>query len=184
MTAENVVTELVDAIDKSIAKVNKAILVEKADALSPTFEPNTKLGEGKASKRNLEYRKKLLTLLKDTVYTPVQGMLKKSMEQENRITFVDKSISDYIDKGWKLIETEIPSSYKAGSDMGTGFAKKAAEKKGIKYTVKTTGTPKRVTMMINMQKRTLEDKALVLRGRLRSSIDTEAWMKTYGNSPA
>ena len=182
MTTEKIITHLVDSIDKAIYKIESEIKAEKADALIPNFEPNTNLGEGNASKRNLDYRKKLLTLLKDTVYTPIQDMLKKKLEQEKQIEFVDSAINDYIDEGWKLIETEIPNSYQTGSDLGTNFVTAKAKKEGITYKATTPKTPKRLTIIVNIQKRTLEDKALVLRGRLRSSIDTEAWMGTYGNS--
>lgn len=180
----NPITKYLDdsikAVDKALDEINTAI---KAND-TPTFEPDTNLGEGKATGRNLEYRKQLLTLLKETVYLPVQDiLLKKGLDVEARISLIDKCISDYISAAWKLVESPdgIPKSYNTGLTSTQPFIKKAAEKKGITYKATMPKQPQRLTMMINMQKRSVEDKALVLRGRLRSSIDTEAWMGTYGN---
>jgi hypothetical protein len=182
MTAKTMLNDLVTVIDKAIDEITVAKSAGKADALSPDFKPNKNLGEGKATQRNLAYRQELLTLLKDTVYTPVNKMLdKKSMASEDRITFVDNSIDSYISKGWSLIDDKLPNSYFSGLDEGNAYIKKAAKKQGYNYSVKTPKIPVKLEMIINIQKRSLEDKALVLRGRLRSAIDTESWMKNYGS---
>jgi hypothetical protein len=187
MKAIKLIDEFIKSVDTAIDEITEVQKMEqsnKADALAPDFKPNKNLGEGKASKRNLEYRQKLLTLLKDSVYTPVQKIIDSKKPVEEKISAIDSCIDDYIKEGSKLIETSLTQSYMTGSELATGNIKKEAKKRGINYSVKIEKTPKRLQQLINMQKRNLEDKALVLRGRLRSAVDTDAWMGTYGNNKA
>ena len=112
------VDDMLEQVNKSIIEIEKIQTFERAEkANAPTFKPNEKLGEGKASARNLEYRQSLLTLLKDSVYTPVQTMLKKKMEVDARIKIIDDSVDNYITQGKKLIETK---KYKMERKKQTG----------------------------------------------------------------
>ncbi|WP_321421624.1 hypothetical protein [uncultured Methanobacterium sp.] len=87
-------------------------LIKKADPGSPTFKPNKNLGEGKASERNLEFRQVLLTLLEDTVYKPMNGLLKSNKTVDEMISDLDGFIDDYIAQGQDLVKESLTSVIK------------------------------------------------------------------------
>jgi hypothetical protein len=187
--ATKYVEDMIDLVDGAINELesikeseenpssHKHHLSTKADL---SFKPNKNLGEGNASERNLAYRQDILTILKETVYLPIQKMLKKNLEPEEEIKFIDGCIEDYIDKGSAMIEKGLTKSYQQGVDEANKNMKEAAKKQKFVYKA-TTPDKKYLNQIIAIQKRTLEDKALVLRGRLRSAIDTDSWMQKYGS---
>ena len=146
-----------------------------------TFEPDKNLGEGKASKRNLDNRQLLLTCLKDTVYNPMNVMLKKDITRDERITETDGFIDDYINEGQILIEDILTKSWNIGVNESETYLKAAAKKQDVKYKAKIPDNPEQLQQIIAMGKHNIEDYGLVLRGRLRSAIESESRMSNYAN---
>ena len=164
--------DTIDDIDKTIAEIELAIKAENA----PSFTPNTNLGEGNATIRNLQYRQQLLSLLKDAVYTPVVDMLNDpNQSPDQRITFIDKCIDDYISKGNIMVETTMNDSYSKGCDIAESKLKAA----GVPIP-KRVANPPRVQSIIRQQQMNIEDIGLSLRGRLRQLVNVQDVMGYYG----
>jgi hypothetical protein len=149
-----------------------------------TFKPNLNLGEGKASDRNLEYRQALLTCLKDTVYDPMNTLLKSDKTVDEKISALDGFIDDYIKEGQILIEDILTKSWNVGVNESETYLKKAAKKQDAKYKAKIPDNPEQLQQIITMGKHNIEDYGLVLRGRLRSAIESESWMSHYASDKA
>lgn len=154
-------------------------LIKKADPGKPTFKPNKNLGEGKASDRNLEFRQALLTLLEDTVYKPMNGLLKSDKSVNDKITDMDGFIDDYISQGQDLVKEYLISAYQNSAEEATEKLLAAAKKQNAKYKPKLPKEPKKLSQLIAMAQRNIEDYGLTLRGRLRSNIENQAWMSNY-----
>jgi hypothetical protein len=159
---------------KAIPELEKTVKDEPL-----TFEPDKNLGEGKASKRNLDNRQLLLTCLKDTVYDPMTTMLKEDKTTEEQITVMDGFIDDYIKEGQSLIESILTKSWNIGVNESETYLKAAAKKQDAKYKAKISDNPEQLQQIITMGKHNIEDYGLVLRGRLRSAIESESWMSHY-----
>jgi hypothetical protein len=159
--------------------------LEKALKDEPlTFEPNPNLGEGNASDRNLEYRQTLLTLLKDTVYDPMTGLLNSDKTVEEKIKAVDGYIEDYIYSGKSLVEEYLTKSYMDSAEEATIKLKEAAKQQDAEYGPNIPDKPDKLLQIILMGQHNIEDYGLTLRGRLRSAIETKAWMNNYASSKA
>lgn len=145
-----------------------------------TFKPNPNLGEGQASERNLEYRQGLLTILKDTVYTPYSKLLKSDKDTDEIITALDGLIEDYIQQAQEYVDTSLTASYHESVQIATDNLKKAAKKQGAKYKPNIPEKPDRLLQIIKLQQNNVEDYGLTLRGRLRSAIQSKQWLDGYG----
>jgi hypothetical protein len=170
-----------DFLDNLLLKVMPELEKTVKDE-SLTFEPNKNLGEGKASERNIDNRQLLLTCLKDTVYDPMTALLKSDKSTEEQIKKVDELIDDYIKEGQSLIETILTKSWNIGVDESETYLKKAAKKQDAKYKAKISDRPEQLQQIITLGKHNIEDYGLVLRGRLRSAIESESWMSNYASA--
>lgn len=159
-------------------------LIKKTNPGAPTFEPNKNLGEGKASDRNLEFRQALLSLLEDTVYKPMNGLLKSDKSVDEMISVLDGFIDDYITQGQELVKEYLTSAYQNSAEEATAKLLSAAKKLKANYKPKLPKEPEKLSQLIAMAQRNIEDYGLTLRGRLRSNIENQAWMSNYAKSKA
>lgn len=149
--------------------LQKAISPEK-----PTFEPDPQLGEGIASKQEMEYRKQLMLMLK-YVYSRVNYIISTKADADEKIKQVDDVIDDYIERGQKLAEKHVTDAYNRGMEIAKERMAKYTEDIDVK--IKNT---ERLEFLIKQQKDNIEDIALVLRGRIRQVIRIREVMGAYG----
>ena len=62
--------------------------------------------------------------------------------------------------------------------------KKLQKKQDANYKAQIDKNPKQLQQIITMGKHNIEDYGLVLRGRLRSAIESESWMSHYASKSA
>jgi len=163
------------AIQKEFYKslLEDAGLIKAATPPKPTFKPNKNLGEGVASKEELEYRQELINLDKQ-LYTETKKIIQKKDDPIKKIEQIDKKIDNIITKSQTLAEKNIRNAYNDGAkNLYEKMKKYGAEKPKIPE------NPERLQFLILQQQYNLEDKYLKLRGRLRQMLMVKAVMDGY-----
>lgn len=100
-----------------------AMVVELEDTLQinstnpPSFKPNKDLGEGIASKRELEIRGKILSYLEE-LYKYVDSILQSDISYLNKKQLINKSVVAFIQDAQSSVKKEIEKSYNDGKKLG------------------------------------------------------------------
>lgn len=141
----------------------------------PTFKPNPNLGEGKPLDDVMEYRKDLLNMVKTDLYQKAKPILDSDEADDQKITKIDQVVSNYIPKAQKLAEDKIRGMYRKGATK----ANQKLSKLGAKTAILPASTP-RLEALVALQRDSVEDRALMVRGRLRMVIRTKSWYNFYG----
>jgi hypothetical protein len=91
----------------------------KTKAVKPqlTFKPDKDIGEGTATKEELEYRKELLSLL-EKLYEEINKFIWKKEDPIKKLDKIEKLIDKFVVNGQKLVEKSIPQILDEGIDEG------------------------------------------------------------------
>jgi hypothetical protein len=91
----------------------------KTKAVKPqlTFKPDKDIGEGTATKEELEYRKELLSLL-EKLYEEINKFIWKKEAPIKKLDKIEKLIDKFVVNGQKLVEKSIPQIWDEGIDEG------------------------------------------------------------------
>jgi len=141
----------------------------------PDFKPDLSIGEGVASKSEVNYRETLLSNL-ESVYKDFQKIKKSNDSADDKISEVDKIIDTFILDSQSDVNKELTDSYKDGATLANTRLKKI----GAVSDAIIPGEPESLQNIIKQQSDNVEDVGLVLRGRLRQIIRLDAVMGNYG----
>ncbi|MCE7700030.1 MAG: hypothetical protein K8E24_014805 [Methanobacterium paludis] len=140
-----------------------------------SFKPNKNLGEAPSSKDVMKYRQDLLNTVKNYLYKKAKPVLDSDKTDDEKVTEIDKIVDDYIAKAQKVAADKIEETYTNGAVV----ANKKLRKLGAKNAIIPANTP-RLQCIVQLQKESIEDRALIVRGRLRLAIRLKTWYGYYG----
>lgn len=121
----------------------------------------------------LDYQEALVKLVEEIIEKPL-ATLGYNQSVEEIIKELDGFVDNYILTARKLVEVYLLQAYQSGVIDATEKLNKAAGQ-DIKPLV--SDHPEKLDFLISMHQRNVEDYALVLRGRLRSSIETKKYLE-------
>ncbi len=143
-----------------------------------SFKPNPNLGEAPSSKDVMKYRQDLLNTVKNDLYKKAKPVLEDSDKTDDeKVAEIDKIVDDYIAKAQKVATDKIEQTYTNGAVI----ANKKLRKLGAKNAIIPANTP-RLQCITQLQKESIKDRALIVRGRLRLAIRLKTWYGYYGRT--
>ena len=149
------------------------IMVER-----PVFKPNRKIGEGKPTKWETEYRVELLKRLEKEVYKPINKFINsKKLSPEQKTAKIDEIITRWIHRTQQFVDTEITSIYLEGVSYATDRLKKA----GATHNPVVPDKPEQIQALIRQQKNNVYKIGTELRNKLVGTIDIKDNMGYYGS---
>jgi hypothetical protein len=143
----------------------------------PTFKPNKKMGEGKPTQYELEYRQELLKRLEKEVYNPIQVFIHdKKITPEAKTSRIDEIVQRFIPRTNQYIENKITKIYQEG----VNFASEQMKKTGAEHNPLVPDQPEQIQSIIRQQQNNIVKIAWLLRCQLVQSIDIKDNMGYYG----
>jgi hypothetical protein len=121
-----------------------------------------------------ELDNKLLDLIKEMIEKPLASIDYKP-PLEDVIRQIDDLIDSYMEVALYFVEGYLRELYREGASNAADKLNTAAEQYNIDYEPLIPDYPDKLRLLIEMYQHSVEDYALVLRGRLRSSVEARYW---------
>lgn len=151
-------------VDPTILKAPKAPILKAANK-TLTFKPNPTLGEGKASKEELQYRQYLLLYVKQ-MYDAIKKIKNGNELIDAKILAIDKIIDTFIINSKTLVQNTVTARYKGGYNKLGEMIQKF---KPSMIPIMEKDQP-RLAAILKQQLMNIEDIGLTYRGRVRQLL--------------
>lgn len=125
---------------------------------------------------NSQYNVVLLELFEEMIEKPLAS-LDYDLPLEEVIGIVDEYIGGYVLASKKLVEYHLTQAYLEGVLDATLKLNAVMERLDVEFEPLVPDRPEKLDRLIRMHQRNVEDYALVLRGRVRSSIEAYFYLE-------
>ena len=146
-------------------------------SVTPTFKPNPNLGEGTASKDEVDYRQKIIDGLK-----PIDKRFKElkdtKLSPDQVIDEIDTLCAEYIKDTQAIVTKQVTARYQDGYNKMNDYILKA----GVHAPTQDPIQP-RLQSILRQQLQNIEDIGLRLRGRLRQIVNIKDVWSYYQQKP-